>query len=263
MGEDVDSYVARTLVHVISLLVHQLNGARFQLILIMGDTQMLSTNTKRITVLAMLSAMAFLLTYIFYIMPVPPFMPTAPFLNYEPKDVIIVIAGFLFGPLAVIPTSVVVSLLEMPFSGTGHIGLIMNVLSTCAFACPAAFVYKKWKTLKGAVAGLAVGVLLSTTAMLLWNYFLTPIFMTVPRHVVVAMLVPVFLPFNLVKGTLNAAMAVMLYKSVKLALDKSKLLPVPDSAGKGPARVSIGALLVSAVVLISCILIILSWQGVI
>jgi len=223
--------------------------------------KMQPTNTKKIAVLAMLSALALLLTYLFYIIPIPAFMPAAPFLNYEPKDVILAIAGFLYGPLAVVPMVIVVGLLEMPFSGTGIIGLVMNVLSTCAFACTAAFVYKKWRTLIGAGVGLAAGVLMLSIVMVLWNYFLTPIFMGIPRAAVAAMLLTVFLPFNLIKGGLNAALTIMLYKSVRLALDKSKLLPIADDAPAKHAKLSVGALLVSVVVLITCVLIILSWQG--
>jgi len=224
---------------------------------------MKTTNTKKIAVLAMLSALAFLLTLLFYFVPIPAFMPAAPFLNYEPKDVVIAIAGFIFGPLAVVPMAIVVGVLEMPFSGTGPIGLVMNVLSTCAFACTAAFIYKKWRTLIGAGVGLAAGVLMLSIVMILWNYFLTPIFMGIPREAVAAMLIPVFLPFNLIKGGLNAALTIMLYKAVRLALDKSKLLPVSDEAPGKPAKINIGALLVSSVVLVTCILIILSWQGII
>jgi len=224
---------------------------------------MQTTNTRKITVLAMLSALALLLTYLFYIIPLPAFMPAAPFLNYEPKDVIITIAGFLFGPLAVVPMAIVVGLLEMPLSGTGIIGLVMNVLSTCAFSGTAAFVYKKWRTLIGAGIGLASGVIMLSLVMVLWNYFLTPIFMGIPRAAVAAMLLPVFLPFNLIKGGLNAALTIMLYKSIRLALDKSKLLPVPDDAPAKRAKVSIGAMLVSVVVLVTCVLIIMSWQGII
>ena len=87
--------------------------------------------------------------------------------------------------------------------------------------------------------------------------------MGIPREAVTAMLIPVFLPFNLIKGGLNAALTIMLYKAVRFALDKSKLLPVSDEAPDKPAKINIGALLISSVVLVTCILIILSWQGVI
>ena len=56
----------------------------------------------------------------------------------------------------------------------GIIGFIMNLLSTAAFIWPATALYKRRHSLRGAVAGLAVGVILMTVLMLLWNYFITP-----------------------------------------------------------------------------------------
>ena len=61
--------------------------------------------------------------------------------------------------------------------------------------------------------------------MLLWNYLITPIYQKVPRDVVAAMLPTVFLPFNLVKGGLNMAITLLLYKPVVTALRKARLAP--------------------------------------
>ena len=93
-------------------------------------------STKELTMLAMISAIAYVLVSTIRI-------PVVLFLKYEPKDVIITIGGFLMGPCAVLITSGVVSLIEMfSISDTGIIGCIMNFLSTCSFACVAALVYK-------------------------------------------------------------------------------------------------------------------------
>lgn len=221
---------------------------------------MRSSNVKKLTSLSILSTIAFLLTYLFYILPIPAFVPVAPFLNYEPKDVVIMIAGFLYGPLAVIPMAIVVSLLEMPFSGTGVIGLAMNVISTCTFACTAATIYRKWRSIHGAIAGLACGVLVMTGVMLLWNYLLTPIFMGWPREAVAELLLPGFLPFNLVKGGLNAAMTILLYKPIRAALIKSNMLPVVSDNEKNTTRVHVGIILVAFFVIATCVLFIMLLQ---
>ena len=215
---------------------------------------MRNLEVKKLTTLSILSAVALLLTYLFYILPVPVFVPAAPFLNYEPKDVVIMIAGFLYGPLAVIPMSLVVSMLEMPLSGTGIIGLSMNVISTCTFACTAAVIYRKWRTILGATIGLACGVVVMTAVMLLWNYLLTPIFMGWPREAVVPLLLPGFLPFNLVKGSLNAAMTILLYKPIRAALIKSNMLPALSDKEKKPTRIHIGIILVAIFVIVTCLL---------
>ena len=95
-------------------------------------------------------------------------IPVILFLKYEPKDVIITIGGFLLGPMAAFVTSLVVSLLEMvTISDTGPIGCLMNLISTCSFACTAAFIYKRKHTIRGAVAGLAIGWVFMVAVMLL------------------------------------------------------------------------------------------------
>ena len=165
----------------------------------------------------------------------PPIIPSLPFLQYDPKDVIITLGGFIFGPLASLLTSVVVSLIEaITVSDTGPIGLLMNVLSTCAFACIAALIYKKKRSFAGALIGLVAGCVVMTAVMLLWNYLITPLYMTyVTRAQIKDMLVPVFLPFNLIKSAINASFTFLLYKPIVSALSKSKKIMVVENKKKG------------------------------
>jgi riboflavin transporter FmnP len=126
--------------------------------------------------------------------------------------------------LAAVAVAAVVAFAEMvTVSESGLIGMLMNILSSVSFACTAALIYKFKPSLAGAAAGLAAGCLAATGAMLLWNYIITPIYMGVPRQVVVNMLVPVFLPFNLIKTGINAAIAILLFKPVINALRKTGL----------------------------------------
>ncbi len=179
------------------------------------------TNVKNLTSMAMLTAMAYVVMLLSKALP-----QVSGFLQMDLKDTVICIGGFVFGPLAAAIISIVVAVVEMfTYSDTGIIGCIMNVLSTVSFCCTASFVYKKIHTRKGAIIGLACGVIVLTVVMVLWNYLITPIYMKIPRDVVVSMLPTVFLPFNLVKGGLNMAVILLLYKPVVTALRKAKLLP--------------------------------------
>ena len=126
--------------------------------------------TKKLVTLAMLSAIAYLVMFLFRI-------PIVLFLKYDPKDTIIAISGFLYGPLSGVLVSVVVSAVEMfTTSDTGWIGFVMNVLSSCAFVCPAACLYSRGRSIRRAAIGLGVGVVLMTVVMVLWNYIITPIY---------------------------------------------------------------------------------------
>lgn len=180
------------------------------------------TNVKTITSLAMLTALAYIAMYVSKVLP-----QIAGFLQLEVKDTVICIGGFVFGPLAAAIISIVVALVEMfTVSDTGIIGCIMNIIATVAFCCTASFVYKRLHTKKGAVIGLSLGVLVLAAVMVLWNYLITPLYMTgFSRSDIAAMLVPIFLPFNLLKGALNMALCLVLYKPVVTALRKAHLVP--------------------------------------
>ncbi|MCR5004724.1 MAG: ECF transporter S component [Clostridiales bacterium] len=210
--------------------------------------------------LAMIAALAYLLMLVIRI---PVF--AMPPLKYEPKDVAITIAGFMFGPVSAFLVSLVVSLVEMvTVSETGWIGAVMNLVSTCSFACMAAYIYKKNHTLKGAVIGLVCGIVSMVIVMLLWNYILTPIYMGYPREAVAPMLPTVFLPFNLLKGVLNAAFVMLLYKPLVITLRKAGLVAPSAAVTKenaAPHKIRPGVVLISAALIITCILIILALTG--
>ena len=184
-------------------------------------------DTRKMVVLAVMAALA-------YIVMVVVKVPVVLFLKYEPKDVIITISGFMFGPLASLVTSAVVSLIEMvTVSDTGPIGALMNFIGTSAFACTAAIIYKKFHTIKGAFAGLCISTLFMTIVMLAWNYLITPIYMGTPRDVVAGMLLPAFLPFNLIKGVLNSALTMLIYKPLSNIMRKAHVLPETQNTADG------------------------------
>ncbi len=116
------------------------------------------------------------------------------FLSYDAKDVIIVIGGFIYGAGSAFIMSVITSLLEIMYRGGNLLDVLMNVISTCTFACVAAWIYKRDHTRKGAFLGLGIGTVCSVLSMLLWNYIVTPIYFGMPREAVVSILVPGILP---------------------------------------------------------------------
>lgn len=213
------------------------------------------SRTKKLVTIGMLCALA-------YVAVVVGRVPLVLFLKYDPKDVIIVIGGLIFGPLTSFAIAVIVSVVEMfTISGTGIWGCIMNIISSCSFACTAAFIYKKKHKLSGAILALLCGLSCQVAVMMLWNYLIAPIYMGYPREAIVKLLVPAFLPFNVIKGGLNAAITMLLYKPVVTALRRSNLIEAEHNSEK--MRVNIGVLLVSLLMIITCVLLILSFNDVI
>lgn len=214
-----------------------------------------SWQLRRLCVVAMLCAVAFAAVAFIRI-------PVVLFLKYEPKDVILTIGGFLFGPWTGAAMAVAVALLELvTISDTGIIGLLMNILSSCLFVCTAALIYHSKKTLARAVVGLVCGAIVATGGMLLWNYLITPLYMAVSRQDIAQMLLPVFLPFNLLKGGLNATLTMLLYKSISSALRAGRLLP--QAPQKSTSTKHPWAWIVSLFLLATLVLVLLAWKNII
>jgi riboflavin transporter FmnP len=209
-------------------------------------------DVKHLVLLGMFGALAFVAVSLIRI-------PAVAFLKYEPKDVIIVMGGFILGPLGSFLVSLLVALLEMvTISETGFIGCAMNLLSSACYACTAAVIYKHRHTLWGAIIGLAVGSAAVVGVMLLWYWLVTPLYMGVTREAVEGMLLTVFLPFNLVKALLNSALVLLLYKPLTTALRKARLIAAPEQK-KGSFK--LGIFLLSAAIFATGILLLLVLQG--
>ena len=147
------------------------------------------------------------------------------FLTFDAKDCIITIGALSLGPLAGAVTAAIVALLEFLISSTtGVYGLIMNFISSAAFALSASLVYRMRRSFGGAVLGLSASVAFTTAVMMLANYWITPFYMGAPRSVVVQMIPTLLLPFNLIKSLLNAALTLLLYKHVTKALQRVRLI---------------------------------------
>ncbi|KNZ42187.1 ECF transporter S component [Acetobacterium bakii] len=168
--------------------------------------------TKQLTQMAVLAAMSILLVYLIRF----PIFPTAPFLEYDPADIPIFIGAFLFGPVGGLILTGVVCVLQglTVSSASGVIGILMHFFATGSFVLVAGIIYKKNRTRKGAVIGLSAGVVVMTITMILWNIVLTPFFLGIPVEAVLPMILPIILPFNIIKAGANAAITFMVYKSV-------------------------------------------------
>lgn len=209
-------------------------------------------NTKKITTLGILCAMAIIVNVMIHF----PIIPAVSFLNYDPKDVIIVISGFIYGPLTTFLMSIICSVFEIFYRGGTVLDIIMNMVSTCSFACIAAYVYQKNRSKKGAIIGLGFGVVLNAIAMTIWNYIITPIYFGMPREAIVPLLLPGIIPFNVIKSGLNAGITIFLYKPLVTVLRNTNLVSKTDDTKHKYS----GFLILGGFIIISCILLILVFQ---
>ena len=211
--------------------------------------------TKKMTTVGILCGMALVLALTLYI----PIVPAVSFLKYEPKDVVMVVGGFIYGPMTVVLMSVIVSILEIFFRAGNLLDVIMNVISTVALAGTAALIYQKKRTKNGAVLGLSLGVVLTVILMLIWNYIVTPIYYQMPREAVVALMIPGLLPFNLIKYGMNAGITLVMYKPIVNVLRRFKMV----EGGSGKKDAQKGMVLLGLFVVLTLVCVILAMQGLI
>lgn len=210
---------------------------------------------KKITTIGILCALAMIVNMFAFM----PLVPTVTWLTYDPKDIIIVIGGFIYGPMTSLIMSGICSVLEIMIKGGTILDVFMNMISTCSFACVAAAVYKHKHTKQGAMIGLLLGVVITVINMTIWNYIVTPIYYGMPRAAVVALLLPGIIPFNILKAGLNAGITLFVYKSVVAILRHTHFI---EASGK-PTSQTKSLVWVGLFITISIICIILAIQNII
>ena len=171
-------------------------------------------STKRIAITALFCAVAALCTLFIEF----PILPGVTFLKYDPSAVVALIAGFAFGPAtgAIVST---VSYLPHFATESGLYGVIMAIIATLSLVLPASLIYRRDTSMRGALVGMGVGVVVCLVCCILANIVVTPIYMGAPREAVIAMIVPTLLPFNALKIAINCAVTALVYKPVSKALD--------------------------------------------
>lgn len=211
-------------------------------------------DTKTLVTLAMLSALAYAVMAICKVIP-----PIGGFLSFDLKDTVMAIGGYLFGPMAALCMAIVVPFIEfLSVSDTGWYGLLMNIIATSLFICPAVIIYRTKHRTSAAVLGLAAGTACLTLGMILWNYIITPLYFGMPRSAVME-LMPMIVAFNLIKGACNSALIMLAYPPVSTALRKTGLV-APSKAyapGQKP-KFNYLPTVVSAFVLLTAVLLLLA-----
>lgn len=177
-----------------------------------------TNQTKKMVTIAMLIAISVVLVALIHF----PIIPAAAFLEYDPADIPIFLGTFLFGPAAGLIITIIVSVIQglTVSAQSGIYGILMHIFATGSFVLVAGNIYKRARSKKGAIISLVCGVIVMTCVMLVFNVIITPLFMGTPRSVVVAMLIPVILPFNLAKAGINAIITYLIYKPLRVHLFK-------------------------------------------
>ena len=165
-------------------------------------------STKQLVTMALMCALGALFMYVQL-----PILPSAPFLTYDPSLVPAMVCGFAYGPGA--GTAVAAMAIVIHALTTGDwVGALMNLVATLGYILPAAIVYQKMHTYKGAVIGLVFGVIAATALSMVANLTIGVWFWYGSVDVIAPLMIPAVLPFNLIKTVLNSVLTLAVYKAV-------------------------------------------------
>ncbi len=174
-------------------------------------------STKKISYYAIFIALAVISGYIIHF----PILPQAPFLEYDPGHVFLLIAAFKFGPQAGILMTLIYAVVFAMITGLGGpYGALMNFVSTSAFVIVAALIYRKKHDRNGAIIGLILGSLAMTAIMVPANLLITPLYLAVSREIVWQLILPAIIPFNILKGLISSILTLLVYKKISFLLNQ-------------------------------------------
>jgi len=166
-----------------------------------------------------------------------PFFPS--FLEFHFDEVPALIAGFAYGPLSGFFVILVKTLVKLPMTNTMGVGELADFIYSAAFIIPAAIIYKKKRSIKGALVGLLIATVIQilvssfVTSFLILDFYI--FMMGWPKVVILNMckaanpnvtslgwtfLFLVAVPFNAMKDAIIVIITFLLYKRLHRVIDK-------------------------------------------
>lgn len=196
------------------------------------------SKTHRLTVAAMLTAIAFILQFIEFSIPLMP-----AFIKLDISDLPALLGTFSLGPVYGVAIQLVKNLLHLPFGHSAGVGELSNFLLGAVFAFVAGVIYKRHKSRKSALIGSIVGAVAMAIISLPLNYFfIYPAFVVVyglPLGAIIGMYQEILpsatglfsdallscltifnVPFTLFKGLLDVLLCFLIYKPLSPLLHK-------------------------------------------
>ncbi|WP_423364595.1 ECF transporter S component [Mycoplasma sp. P36-A1] len=196
--------------------------------------KILNFNIREITLIGIFGAVAALLMYLKFPLPLMP-----PFMEFDFSSVLELIGTFIMGPVAGAFIVIIKILIKLLLQGTStmFVGELSNIIVSIAYVVPAGIIYKKMLNKKGAILGMLAGTILSTLMAALSNYFLIlPLYANLfgmGMDDIVGMVTVVnpavnspftlflvgIIPFNIIKGGICAVVTFLIYKKIRATIE--------------------------------------------
>ncbi|MEG0071248.1 MAG: ECF transporter S component [Raoultibacter sp.] len=184
-----------------------------------ANYQFTNTNkwdTRQLVTMALMCAIGSLLSFIQI-----PLIPGVSFLTYDASLMPAMVCGFSFGPGAGIAVGAVAAIIHGLILGE-WVGSLMNIIAAICFVLPAALVYRRVHNYKGAIIGLIISIIVATIGAILANLTIGVAFWYGTPDAVLPLIIPALIPFNLIKGLLNSALTLIIYKAISNLITPKK-----------------------------------------
>ena len=194
-----------------------------------------TTKVRALTGTAMLGAVAAVLMYLEFPIPIMP-----AFVKLDVSELPALIASFAYGPVSGVLVCLIKNLIKLHSTSTAAVGELFNFVMGALFVGVAGIVYKRNKTRKGAIVGALLGALVMAVVSVPYNYFIVyPVYVVMyhlPLEAIIGMyqainpsvdglltcLLVFNLPFTFVKGVLDAVLCFLIYKPLSPILHGRK-----------------------------------------
>lgn len=193
------------------------------------ETKSTKFSTRLVVGIGMLSAVALVLQYIEFPIPI---MPS--FIKVDLSDLPAVVGAFAYGPLAGILIEFVKNLIHSAVSQSFTVGELSNFILGASFVGIAGLIYMKKKSKKTALIGGLVGAVAMGIISIPSNYYVVyPFYYNfLPEEVVLGMYQAILpsmksifqcllvfnLPFTVIKGLINVLITMLIYKPLSRIL---------------------------------------------
>lgn len=193
------------------------------------------TKTRTIAMTGMLSAIAFILMYLQFNVPL---MPS--FIAMDLSELPALIGSFAMGPVAGVVICLVKNLLHLMRTSTGGVGELSNFILGAIFVFVAGMFYKKKKTKSGAVIGSLIGAVVMSAFSVASNYFLVyPVYANfMPMEAIIAAYQAIYpgvdslldcliifnVPFTFIKAMISVIITMLVYKRISPIIKGSQHL---------------------------------------
>ncbi len=193
-------------------------------------------NIKQISMIALQSSITIILYFFLKIN--LPFFPG--WLDIQVSEIPAIITSFIYGPYAGALIILIRFIFKLPGSITAGVGEFADLLLGLTLVLISGIIYKRNRTLKGAIKGMALGIIASTVLACFLNYLVL-----IPAYIYIAgfskevlvkslsyisfvnesnfMLCYIFigvLPFNIFRYIIVFALTFILYKKTHLLIEK-------------------------------------------